>query len=305
MKTNALFIVALAPALFLSGTVHAQIYVLGDYINEYGLDGSLLQHAYIPDHNGNCFAIAGNDMFLASSSPYDNISEFGLDGSVISYPLMSGPGNTRLGAPLENGLAISGGDMFVVYQATPPGTIHIGEYGLDGSTINSELITFQGAGPHNIAISGNDLFMTTGNNIAEFSVLNGALITGALLGAGANLNLASGLAISGNDMFVSSYDGGTVGEFGLDGSIINASLLSGLSHPGGLAVSGSGLYVLDDSGQNIGEYGLDGSTINASLINGQFDGNMTEIAVVPEPSSVALAALGISSCVWFRRRSKP
>jgi hypothetical protein len=40
-----------------------------------------------------------------------------------------------------------------------------------------------------------------------------------------------GIAVSGNDLFLSNAVAGTVGEYGLDGSTINPALISGLNFP--------------------------------------------------------------------------
>ncbi|HEX4085535.1 MAG TPA: PEP-CTERM sorting domain-containing protein, partial [Chthoniobacteraceae bacterium] len=57
-----------------------------------------------------------------------------------------------------------------------------------------------------------------------------------------NLSLISGiepteLAVSGNDLFVESKEGGTVGEYTTSGATVNASLITGLDAPQGIAVA--------------------------------------------------------------------
>jgi hypothetical protein len=75
-------------------------------------------------------------------------------------------------------------------------------------------------------------------------------------------------------IFVSSYSNGngTVAKYKLDGTILNASLITGLTQPTGLALSGNNLYVLDfGNGTNgtVGEYdATTGAAINAALITG-------------------------------------
>lgn len=63
-------------------------------------------------------------------------------------------------------------------------------------------------------------------------------------------------------LFVSS----NLGEYRLDGSIVNASLIPGLD-PYSLAVSGTNIYAASTDNQ-IGKYSTSGKTINASLITG-------------------------------------
>src|SRR5215469_15488843 len=83
------------------------------------------------------------------------------------------------------------------------------------------------------------------------------------------LALACGLpaTLKAQDLFVTSLTGGTIGEYGLDGSTVNASLVSGLGQPLGLAISGNDLFVVNSSGNSIGEYTTSGATVNASLIS--------------------------------------
>jgi hypothetical protein len=79
----------------------------------------------------------------------------------------------------------------------------------------------------------------------------------------------------GQDIFVTNYGSGTIGEYTTSGATVNASLVSGLYNPLGVAVSGSTLYVANyGAGQSltatgsIGEYTTSGTTVNASLISG-------------------------------------
>src|SRR5215469_7339494 len=84
--------------------------------------------------------------------------------------------------------------------------------------------------------------------------------------------LACGLAatatLKAQDIYVAnSTYGNTIGEYGLDGSTINAALINQLAHPYGIAISGNDLFVGNTyASGSIGEYGLNGSTVNASLI---------------------------------------
>jgi hypothetical protein len=184
----------------------------------------------------------------------------------------------------------------------------VGEYNLDGSTINPDFIS--GPDPFGIDIVGNDLFVGLGSNIAEYTTA-GTLVNAALAsqlnnpqdiavsgtnlfvlqqnsnfnnagvvgkyttsGVTINANLITGLgepvgiAVSGNDLFVANYYSGTIGEYGFDGSVVNASLISGLSGPWGLAIVGNNLYVANQRNNTIGEYTTSGATINTDLISG-------------------------------------
>ena len=69
-------------------------------------------------------------------------------------------------------------------------------------------------------------------------------------------------------IFVASYDLGTVSEYTTSGVLLNASLISGLHRPAAIAVSGTNLFVVIESTGTIGEYTTSGTTVNASLISG-------------------------------------
>src|SRR5262249_45702012 len=136
------------------------------------------------------------------------------------------------------GIAVSGGDLFVVSQEAQG---RIGEYTTSGATVNASLVSGLAA-PYDIAVSGNDLFVTCDNvSVSLFSN--------------------------------PPQENGTVGEFTTAGATVNPSLISGLSFPLGIAVSGGNLFV--GSGGNgitinpfIGEYTTSGATVNAALIAG-------------------------------------
>lgn len=67
-------------------------------------------------------------------------------------------------------------------------------------------------------------------------------------------------------IFVSNFTGNSIGEYNLDGTAINASLISGLNGTSDIAISGSNLLVANYTA--IGEYTASGTAINASLISG-------------------------------------
>ena len=106
--------------------------------------------------------------------------------------------------------------------------------------------------------------------------------------------LASGAALAGNllallmlatpvpapgQIFVVTENGfagdGQLGEYNLDGTPVNASLIpyGGLWLPNQIAVSGSDLFISDNNHNTIGKYTTSGATVNASLITG-FNGNI-------------------------------
>ena len=61
---------------------------------------------------------------------------------------------------------------------------------------------------------------------------------------------------------------GTIGEYNLDGTTVNAALVSGLNVAEGLAMSGSNLYVTNYGSGTIGKYTTAGATVNAAFVSG-------------------------------------
>ena len=70
-------------------------------------------------------------------------------------------------------------------------------------------------------------------------------------------------------VFVGSSSVGTIGKYEINGTTLNASLISGLNGPMALAVDGTSLFVANYGAGTIGEYyEYNGTTVNASLISG-------------------------------------
>ncbi len=85
---------------------------------------------------------------------------------------------------------------------------------------------------------------------------------------GVALALAGGLAtattLKAQDIYVANGNNNTIGAYGLDGSTVNARLVSsGLDDPTGIAVSGNDLFVANFLNNAIGEYTTSGQTVNA------------------------------------------
>jgi hypothetical protein len=99
------------------------------------------------------------------------------------------------------------------------------------------------------------------------------------------------MALSGTTLFVSSMVSGKIGAYGLDGTVINASLISGLNQPFGVAVSGANLLVANYSegnGSTISEYTTTGTLVNASFLKGV---SMAPSGIAVSGSDVYVASL--------------
>jgi len=91
-------------------------------------------------------------------------------------------------------------------------------------------------------------------------------IMALVLSAGAALTPATARG----QIFVTDFADGTIGEYNLDGTTVNPSLVSGLNEPAAIAVSGSDLFVANYGRGNgtIGEYTTSGAAVNTDLVSG-------------------------------------
>jgi len=61
-------------------------------------------------------------------------------------------------------------------------------------------------------------------------------MSGSLLNVISGMSGPEGIAVSGSDLFVANQGNGTVGEFTTSGTVVNASLISGLNSPNDIAI---------------------------------------------------------------------
>ena len=108
------------------------------------------------------------------------------------------------------------------------------------------------------------LFVVSGPKIGQYTTSGATINSGLGLGP----DQASGIAISGSDLFVANIGLGTVEEYKTSGAPVNVSLISGLGGPRGIAISGSDIFVTNFQTGTVGEYTTSGVTLNASLITG-------------------------------------
>ncbi|MGD0390152.1 MAG: hypothetical protein ABSC42_14490 [Tepidisphaeraceae bacterium] len=92
--------------------------------------------------------------------------------------------------------------------------------------------------------------------------LSAVSIVALVLSAGAVLAPATARG----QLFIAT--GSTIGEYNLDGTTVNPSLVSGLNFLRTIAVSGNDIFVANLGLGTIGEYTASGATVNAALISG-------------------------------------
>jgi hypothetical protein len=245
-------------------------------------------------------AISGDKLFVKTG---DLVKEYTTSGALVNQSLISGVNG-------RGNIAVSGQDLLVGHDH--PTSDHdsvVGKYTAAGSTIDSMLINPLGGPIPDMALSGDNLFLTLvdARTIAEYTT-SGALVNRNLI---SGLSFPQAVAISGDRLFVLNLDAdvspspGTVSEYTLSGALVNPTLITGLVNaPTDIAVSGDNLFVLNGGNifegipGSIGKYTLSGETINATLVSGL---NVpTYIAVVSasvpdESPSSTLLLLGLTA----------
>jgi hypothetical protein len=186
------------------------------------------------------------------------VGEYTSSGATVNANLISG-----FNGPI--GIAASGTNPFVTNafsNAMNPLTQDVvGEYTTAGQVVNASLITGLNE-PISIAASGGNLYVGSVNGggtgtIGEYTT-SGAVVNPSLVPTRGATTYGEpyGLAISGNDLFVSKpYYCNTVGKYdATTGATVNAAFLTGLNIPYGLAVYDGHLLVGNLNDGTVSEY---------------------------------------------------
>jgi hypothetical protein len=287
-------LVVFASVLWLPSSVSAQIFVTnnagagpqinGGIVGKYNLDGTPVNTSLITVLNGPAgIAVLGSSLYVVNYG-------FGFGGAVDEYTLEGGILNRPLIPGLfKTDITVAGAHLFV---AEGNGS-SVGKYTTSGSIVNAPFLDGL-TGAFNIAVSndGTHLFVAnlTSNTIGKYDAVTGAVINAALI---TGLNQPRGFTISGDSLFVANSGNGTIGKYTTSGALINASLVTGLDNPFDVAELDGSLYVVNNGTNSIGKYdATTGAAINLGLITGLDDPR--GIAVVPEPSTLALLVLGLA-----------
>ncbi|HXX76191.1 MAG TPA: hypothetical protein VEI50_13765 [Nitrospiraceae bacterium] len=122
-----------------------------------------------------------------------------------------------------------------------------------------------------------------------------------------SLAVVAGLPAHAQEVYVSNYQGNTVGVYTLNSagtavSSSNPSFLSGLNGPAGLAISGSKLFVTQQFASSVSEYTTSGTLVNASLISGlDVPAGLAVVLPVPLPAAAVLIPTSLVAMALLMR----
>jgi PEP-CTERM motif-containing protein len=195
-------------------------------IGKYTTSGATINANLVTGLNGPLgIALSGGRLFVVNNGS-NTIGEYDADtGAVVNASLISG----FVGLHSLYAIAASGTDLFVTNLANP-GTI--GKYTTGGAVVNVALVSGVG-NAFGIAVSGSNLFVTSGEGtIGQYTTagatVNPALVTGFRDGFG--------IAVSGSDLFVTDRINNLIGAYTASGATINTELVSGLHTPSFITV---------------------------------------------------------------------
>ncbi len=279
-KTIAVFIFTAQ----VSPIAWAEIFVSDDFqntIGDYSVSGAGITPSLIPGLTTPYgLAVSGGNLFVASGSLGNGrIGEYdATSGAAINANLISGLSQS------STAIAVSGGDIFVLDQASTGAGV-IKEFdAVTGASVNDSLVSGLTSRPLTIAVSGGNLYVMNegtfnangyvagSGTIGEYNATTGATVNAALL---SGLALPGGFAVSGGTLFVTSTLNNTIGEYNAaTGATVNSAFVSGLVGPGAVTAAGGNLFVSEGFQGNarVGEYNaVSGAAINKALVSGLYN----------------------------------
>ena len=150
------------------------------------------------------------------------------------------------------------------------------------------------------------LFVQSSTSFGTYNATTGAAISPVLING---LDSDSGIAASGNTLFVAEYGNSRVGEFNATtGATLNDSFADGLTYPEGLALAGGSLYVCNyiphTNNSTVAKYNATtGAVVSTSFIGGLND--PADVVVAGNAGYVGDALAGVCTTPRRGRPSTP
>jgi DNA-binding beta-propeller fold protein YncE len=280
-------------------------------ISEYSLSGQQVATPLVNNSDVNQpfgMAISGDTMYVANMGSdtigtYDATTGAPINTSFISGVGLNQPASILLSGDLLYVASIGGSgpqdaNQGAVYEFNALTGAMIGTGPLASGLDYSEYM----------ALSGNDLYVSTWNSVTEINATTGAIIGGGPL---LQTDNARGVAVNGNVLYVVDSDDGTVTKYNATtGAELGKPLITGLDDPRQIQYYDGDLYVSEVGSNSITEYnaktGCEIGTVVAGADN-PYDFIITDPSgsvAVPEPSTWALlVAGGLILFVRLHRRS--
>lgn len=248
-----------ALALILAGSLTAQIFVIDSAgsIASYNFDGTLANASLVTGLNYPVSITHSNGTLFVANNSSITVGAYTTAGATVSSTLL-----TPINYPLAITASEDGNHLFVATTNFNSLDGRISVYSSAGATETASLITgfsrfttlverggnlyFANDGPISVyttggslvtndllpgvngralAISGSTLYVANANRISTYTTagveLNATFITSLP-------DYATDLAVAGGQLFVLNRQQGTIGQYNLDGSVVNAALVTGL-----------------------------------------------------------------------------
>lgn len=169
-----------------------------------------------------------------------------------------------------------------------------------GALIQAGFVTGLGATARNLAVNENgDLYVAANGKVGIYNGTTGAAINSSFI----TLSGVLAMTLSGNNLYLSDFTtGNSVRLYDATTGMINGGFTTITNVTSiGLAVDENSLFVNNTLDGKVREY----NATTGALINGNFITGLTAnygLAIVPEPSTLAMLGLGLFAVLFLARR---